>query len=190
MCLAEWEGATDVPRRVMRSPGRVADRVCSHADSCYGAEDETDADARITVDADSVTVECADTAPRPTRPVGVVGAPVPCRWVSATAANGWDPGAYGDISQSGYVFFESASGEIGRRFPDGREEMVFNRVCPDGASGFTWVDTTVTVQDAIDDAVDRARRAVPLPGSTSARCPRPGEWSTSACGSHCRAKTR
>jgi hypothetical protein len=42
--------------------------------------------------------------------------------------------------------------------------MVFNRLCPDGsASGFTWVDTSVTVQDAIDDAVDRARRTVPSP---------------------------
>jgi hypothetical protein len=82
--------------------------------------------------------------------------------VAATAADGWDPNAYGDIADSGYVFFESDAGTIGRRFPDGREEMVFNRVCPDG-SGFTWVDVTVTVQDAIDDAVDRARRAVPAP---------------------------
>ena len=87
-----------------------------------------------------------------------------CRWVPATAADGWDPGAYGDISASGYTFFETPDGAIGRQFADGRSEMVFNRVCPDGAaSGFTWVDTTVTVQDAIDDAVDRARRAVPSP---------------------------
>ena len=78
------------------------------------------------------------------------------------AADGWDPGAYGNIAASAYVFFETASGSIGRRFPDGREEMVFNRTCPDG-SGFTWVDVTVTVQDAIDDAVDRATRAVPAP---------------------------
>jgi hypothetical protein len=109
-----------------------------------------------------VTVECRDPAPAPTRPVGVVGAPQPCQWVPATAADGWDPAAYGDISNSGYVFFETGDGFVGRRFPDGREEMVFNRVCPDG-SGFTWVDVTVTVQDAIDDAVDRARRAVPAP---------------------------
>ena len=82
----------------------------------------------------------------------------------ATSADGWDPAAYGNISESGYVFFEASGGAVGRRFPDGREEMVFNRICPDGAaSGFTWVDTTVTVQDAIDDAVDRARRAVPAP---------------------------
>jgi hypothetical protein len=66
------------------------------------------------------------------------------------------------MSNSGYVFFETAEGHVGRRFPDGREEMVFNRICPDG-SGFTWVDVTVTVQDAIDDAVDRASRAVPGP---------------------------
>ena len=112
-----------------------------------------------------MTVECREPAPAPVpRPNGVVGAPQPCRWVPATSADGWDPAAYGNISESGYVFFEAPGGAIGRRFPDGREEMVFNRVCPDGAaSGFTWVDTTVTVQDAIDDAVDRARRAVPAP---------------------------
>ncbi len=99
---------------------------------------------------------------RPTRPVGVASAPQPCQWVPATAADGWDPDAYGNIAASGYVFFETAGRFIGRRFPDGREERVFNRTCPDG-SGFTWVDVTVTVQDAIDDAVDRARRAVPAP---------------------------
>ena len=101
-------------------------------------------------------------APGPTRPVGVVGAPQPCEWVRARATDGWDPSAYTNMSPSGYVFFETGDGFVGRRFPDGREEMVFNRVCPDG-SGFTWVDVTVTVQDAIDDAVDRARRAVPAP---------------------------
>jgi hypothetical protein len=111
---------------------------------------------------DTVTVECRDPAPAPARPVGVVAAPQPCRWVPAIAADGWDPGAYGDMSNSGYVFFETAEGHVGRRFPDGREEMVFNRICPDG-SGFTWVDVTVTVQDAIDDAVERASRAVPGP---------------------------
>jgi hypothetical protein len=92
----------------------------------------------------------------------VVTTPQPCQWVRARAADGWDPGAYGDIANSGYVFVETPDGYISRRFPDGREEMVFNRVCPDG-SGFTWVDVTVTVQDAIDDAVDRARRSVPAP---------------------------
>jgi hypothetical protein len=115
-----------------------------------------------TVDGDTVTVECRDAGPAPVRPIGVVSAPQPCRWVPATAADGWDPTAYGDISQSGYEFFEGANAQVGRRFPEGREEMVFERVCPDG-SGFTWVDVTVTVQDAIDDAVDRARRAVPAP---------------------------
>jgi hypothetical protein len=109
-----------------------------------------------------VTVECREPGPAPGRPRGVVTTPRACEWVRARAADGWDPGAYGDIANSGYVFFETGDGHVGRRFPDGREEMVFNRVCPDG-SGFTWVDVTVTVQDAIDDAVDRARRAVPAP---------------------------
>ena len=120
-----------------------------------------------------MTVECRDSAPAPARPVGVVGAPQPCRWVPATATDGWDPNAYGDITSSGYVFFESGAGSIGRRFPDGREEMVFNRMCPDG-SGFTWVDVTVTVQDAIDDAVDRARRAVPAPALAMSPSPEAG----------------
>jgi hypothetical protein len=129
----------------------------------HAAGEETyDRGCTRVVEGDTVTVECRDPAPAPVRPVGVVGAPQPCRWVPATAADGWDPAAYGDISNSGYVFFETSDGLVGRRFPDGREEMVFNRVCPDG-SGFTWVDVTVTVQDAIDDAVDRARRAVPAP---------------------------
>ena len=120
----------------------------------------------VSAGSDSVTVECTDPgtpAPVP-RPNGVVAAPVACRWVPATAADGWDPGAYVDISASGYTFFDTPDGAIGRQFADGRTEMVFNRMCPDGAaSGFTWVDTTVTVQDAIDDAVDRARQAVPSP---------------------------
>ena len=81
----------------------------------------------------------------------------------ATGADGWDPTAYGNIGASGYVFAERADGSIVRSFPDGREETVYNRVCPDGTSGFTWVDTSITVQDVIDDAVDRARGAVPSP---------------------------
>ena len=113
---------------------------------------------------DSVTVECSDPAPPPSpKPVGIVGAPEPCRWVAATAVDGWDPAAYGNINASGYVFAQRADGAIVRQFPDGREETVFNRVCPDGSSGFTWVDTSVTVQDVIDDAIDRARGAVPSP---------------------------
>jgi hypothetical protein len=83
--------------------------------------------------------------------------------VPAVAADGWDPAAYGNIGASGYVFAERADGAIVRQFPDGREETVYNRVCPDGTSGFTWVDTSITVQDVIDDAVDRARGAVPAP---------------------------
>ncbi len=89
--------------------------------------------------------------------------PQPCRWVPATSADGWDPTAYGNPEPFGYTFFESSGGSVGRRFPDGREEVVFNWECPNGTTGFTWVDITITVQDAIDDAVDRARRAVPTP---------------------------
>ena len=139
--------------------------VCGGAVAAAGRSSETRVAVRTSVEGDTVTVECRDSTPAPEpRPNGVVGAPQPCRWVPATSADGWDPAAYGNISESGYVFFEAPGGAVGRRFPDGREEMVFNRICPDGAaSGFTWVDTTVTVQDAIDDAVDRARRAVPAP---------------------------
>jgi hypothetical protein len=50
-----------------------------------------------------------------------------------------------------------------RTFPDGRSEQVFARECPDGVGGFTWVDTSITIDDVIDDAVDRARRSVPAP---------------------------
>jgi hypothetical protein len=67
------------------------------------------------------------------------------------------------MGASGYVFSASADGGVVRTFPDGRTEQVFARECPDGQSGFTWVDTSITVQDVIDDAVDRARRAVPAP---------------------------
>jgi hypothetical protein len=83
--------------------------------------------------------------------------------VRAAATQGWDPTAYGDISASGYVFSTSGDGGVVRTFPDGRTEQVFERVCPDGSRGFAWVDTSITVQDVIDDAVDRARRAVPAP---------------------------
>jgi hypothetical protein len=83
--------------------------------------------------------------------------------VAATAADGWDPAGYGDITASGYTFGTSADGGVIRIFPDGRTEQVFARECPDGVGGFTWVDTSITVQDVIDDAVDRARRAVPAP---------------------------
>jgi hypothetical protein len=83
--------------------------------------------------------------------------------VAATAADGWDPDNYGDITPSGYVFGETADGGVVRQFPNGRTEQVFARECPDGASGFTWVDTSITIGDVIDDAVDRARGAVPAP---------------------------
>ncbi len=116
------------------------------------------------IDGGSVTVECTEPAPRPRpRPNGITGPVQPCRWVPATAADGWDPSAYGDITISGYVFGTTAAGGIVRTFPDGRSEQVFARECPDGVGGFTWVDTSIRAQDVIDDAVDRARRAVPAP---------------------------
>ena len=115
-------------------------------------------------DADSVTVECAEPAPKPApRPNGVTGPPQPCRWVAATAADGWDPEGYGDLTPSGYVFGTTPDRGVVRTFPDGRTEQVFARECPDGVGGFTWVDTSITAQDVIDDAADRARRAVPAP---------------------------
>ncbi len=83
--------------------------------------------------------------------------------MAATAADGWDPADYGDITQSGYVFAATADGGVVRTFPDGRSEQVFARECPDGVGGFTWVDTSITVDDVIDDAVGRAKRAVPAP---------------------------
>ena len=95
--------------------------------------------------------------------MGVIGAPLPCRWVAGTAIDGWDEGAYGDLGPSGYQFTQGADGSVGRAFPDGRTEQVFERVCPDGSQGFVWVDTSITPQDVIDDAVDRAKRAVPAP---------------------------
>ena len=83
--------------------------------------------------------------------------------MAATAADGWDPAEYGNITRSGYVFGATPDGGVLRVFPDGRTEQVFARECPDGVGGFTWVDTSITIGDVIDDAVDRARRAVPEP---------------------------
>jgi hypothetical protein len=119
-----------------------------------------------TTDGEGVEVGCVDpgsSSDGPTRPNGVTGPVEPCRWVAATAADGWDPAGYGDISSSGYVFGATADGGVVRTFPDGRSEQVFARECPDGVGGFTWVDTSITIDDVIDDAVDRARRAVPAP---------------------------
>ena len=113
---------------------------------------------------DSVAVECVDPGSRPpARPNGVTSPVQPCRWVAATAADGWDPADYGDMTASGYTFSTTPDRGVVRTFPDGRTEQVFARSCPDGVDGFTWVDTSITVQDVIDDAVDRARQAVPAP---------------------------
>jgi hypothetical protein len=134
----------------------------AHAGDVY----ETDPSGRCTtsIKGDTVTVECAEPAPKPApRPNGVTGPVQPCRWVAATAADGWDPTGYGDITASGYVFGSTSDGGVVRTFPDGRSEQVFARECPDGVSGFTWVDTSITVDDVIDDAVGRAKRAVPAP---------------------------
>jgi hypothetical protein len=118
----------------------------------------------IESDSTDIAVECVEpgTTPAP-RPNGVTGPAQPCRWVAATAADGWDPGDYGNIEASGYTFGATPDGGVVRTFPDGRTEQVFARSCPDGVDGFTWVDTSITVQDVIDDAVGRARRAVPTP---------------------------
>jgi hypothetical protein len=94
--------------------------------------------------------------------------------VPATAADGWDPAGYGNITPSGYVFGSTPSGGVVRKFPDGRTEQVFNRECPGGVGGFAWVDTSITAQDVIDDAVDRARRAVPQPSLDLSPAPSAG----------------
>jgi len=139
--------------------------VCSPVAEA-GRGDQRKTGCEVSTGSGDVEVGCeqpgGSTRPSP-RPVGVVGPVKPCRWVPATAADGWDPAAYGNISASGYVFVELPDGTIGREFPDGRSERVFARECPDGVSGFTWVDTSITVQEVIDDAVGRARRAVPAP---------------------------
>ena len=114
---------------------------------------------------DTVEVECVEPgseAPAP-RPTGITGPVQPCRWVAATAADGWDPDGYGNIETSGYTFGVTPDGGVVRTFSDGRTEQVFARSCPNGVDGFTWVDTSITVQDVIDDAVGRARGAVPAP---------------------------
>ena len=119
--------------------------VTVSADAEAGVGDRGDRGCAVTPSSDSVTVECAEPAPRPTpRPNGVTGPPQPCRWVAATAADGWDPAGYGDITPSGYSFGTSADGGVVRTFPDGRTEQVFARECPDGVGGFTWVDTSIT----------------------------------------------
>lgn len=121
---------------------------------------------RVEAQSTDVEVGCVDPGSGPSpapRPSGVTGPTVPCRWVAATAADGWDPAGYGNISLSGYVFGESADGGVTRTFSDGRVDQVFARECPDGMDGFVWVDTSITIGDVIDDAVGRARRAVPAP---------------------------
>ncbi len=121
-------------------------------------------------DGGGVDVGCVDPGSSgddttPTRPVGVTGPMTPCTWTAATAADGWDPTNYGSgvVSTSGYVFGTTGDNGITRTFPNGRTEQVYAWQCPNGTTGSTWVDTSIRVQDVIDDAVGRARRAVPTP---------------------------
>lgn len=118
----------------------------------------------------SIEVGCVDPGStggdrKPAKPSGIAGPTAPCVWTASTAADGWDPANYGPgvVAASGYVFGTTADNGITRTFQDGRTERVFGWECPNGTTGSTWVDTSITVQDVIDDAVDRARRAVPTP---------------------------
>ena len=145
------------------------------AHAANGSPTDPGAGCATVIDGDSVEVECREVAPRPVpKRNGVVGAPQPCRWVPASGIEGWDPGAYGDLSPSGYQFTQRDDGAVGRVFPDGRSEVVFERVCPDGSQGFVFIDTSITVRDVIDDAVDRARRAVPAPSLDLSPSPEAG----------------
>lgn len=115
-----------------------------------------------------ISVECAepgssgDDAPKP-RPTGITSPPERCVTRPAVAADGWDPADYGNIQASGYVFGAAVGGGVSRLFPNGRTEQVFSRTCPGRDAEYSWVDTSITVQDVIDDAVGRASRAVPGP---------------------------
>lgn len=126
-----------------------------------------DGGCTTTSDGGSIEVGCQDpgSGNGPVRPSGITAPLNPCVWKASTAADGWDPANYGAgmPAASGYVFGTTAANGITRTFPDGRTEQVFGWECPDGTAGSTWVDTSITVQDVIDDAVDRARRAVPTP---------------------------
>jgi hypothetical protein len=64
---------------------------------------------------------------------------------------------------SSFEYITHPDGSVGRRFDDGREEKGFQRRCDNGTGGFTWVETTITISDVIDDVVDRARQTAPLP---------------------------
>lgn len=64
---------------------------------------------------------------------------------------------------SSFEYITHPDGAVGRQFTDGREEKGFQRRCTDGTGGFTWVETTITISDVIDDVVDRARQTAPLP---------------------------
>jgi len=117
-----------------------------------------------TTSGDTIGAECTDSPPPPPpTPVGISNPVRACTWKAGVAVDGWGPDNYANISASGYAFVEYPDGSIGRQFPDGREERVFQRNCDGQDLGFTWVDITVTIDDVIDDAVDRARRQVPAP---------------------------
>jgi len=90
------------------------------------------------------------------------------------AADGWDPADYGNIQASGYSFGAAVGGGVLRLFANGRTEQVFSRTCPGRDAEYSWVDTSITVQDVIDDAVGRASRAVPGPSLELSPSPEAG----------------
>jgi hypothetical protein len=94
--------------------------------------------------------------------VGVTSGPV-CGFEIVTPTDFFGPGTLTlPQGEGGAEYFVHPDGALGRRYPDGREQKAFTRTC-DGAGTFVWVDTGITTQDLIDDVIDRARRAAPLP---------------------------
>ena len=124
----------------------------------------------------TVTVECREPAKpnKPARPTGITSPPERCVTRPAVAADGWDPADYDNIQASGYVFGAAVGGGVLRLFPNGRTEQVFSRTCPGRDAEYSWVDTSISVQDVIDDAVGRASRAVPGPSLELSPSPEAG----------------